>query len=101
MLVRSLGQEDPLEEDMATHSSILGWRTPWTEQPMEGYGPWGHKEPYKTEHTQYFTHVHIFFFRFFSIIVYYKNIEYSFLCYTVGPCCLFYTHSLYLLIPNS
>ena len=33
MQVRSLGQEDPLEEDMATHSSILAWRTPWTEEP--------------------------------------------------------------------
>ena len=31
--VRSLGQEDPLEEDMATHSSILAWRIPWTEEP--------------------------------------------------------------------
>ena len=31
--VRSLGQEDPLEEDMATHSSVLAWRIPWTEQP--------------------------------------------------------------------
>ena len=31
--VRSLGQEDPLEEVMATHSSILAWRIPWTEKP--------------------------------------------------------------------
>ena len=30
--VRSLGQEDPLEEVMATHSSILAWRIPWTEE---------------------------------------------------------------------
>ena len=30
--VRSLGQEDPLEKGMATHSSILAWRTPWTEE---------------------------------------------------------------------
>ena len=29
----SLGQEDPLEEGTATHSSILAWRTPWTEEP--------------------------------------------------------------------
>ena len=33
MQVRSLGQEDPLEEDMATHSSYLAWRIPWTEEP--------------------------------------------------------------------
>ena len=31
--VRSLGQEDPLEEGMATHSNILVWRIPWTEEP--------------------------------------------------------------------
>ena len=31
--VQSLGQEDPLEKRMATHSSILAWRTPWTEGP--------------------------------------------------------------------
>ena len=31
--IQSLGQEDPLEEDIATHSSILAWRIPWTEEP--------------------------------------------------------------------
>ena len=31
--VQSLAQEDPLEEGMATHSSILAWRIPWTEEP--------------------------------------------------------------------
>ena len=31
--VRSLGWEDPLEEGVATHSSILAWRIPWTEEP--------------------------------------------------------------------
>ena len=31
--VRSLGQEDPLEEGMAIHFSILAWRLPWTEEP--------------------------------------------------------------------
>ena len=33
--VQSLGQEDPLEKKMATHSSILAWRIPWTEEPGE------------------------------------------------------------------
>ena len=33
MWVRSLDQEDPLEEGKTTHSSILAWRTPWTEEP--------------------------------------------------------------------
>ena len=31
--VQSLGQEDPLEKEMATHSSILAWKIPWTEDP--------------------------------------------------------------------
>jgi len=31
--VRSLGRKDPLEQGMATHSSILAWRIPWTEEP--------------------------------------------------------------------
>ena len=35
MWVQSLGQEDSLEEGMATHSSILAWRIPWTEEPGE------------------------------------------------------------------
>ena len=35
-MVRSLGQEDPLEEEMATHSSILSWRISWTES-LAGY----------------------------------------------------------------
>ena len=46
--VQSLGQEDPLEEEMATHSSILAWRIPWTEEP-DGYSPWGCKESDTTE----------------------------------------------------
>ena len=33
MWVPSLGQEDPLEKEMAIHSSILPWKTPWTEEP--------------------------------------------------------------------
>ena len=40
-----LGQEDPLEEEMATNSSIRAWKIPWTEDP----GAWGHKESDTTE----------------------------------------------------
>ena len=46
---QSLGQEDPPEKEMATHSSILAWRTPWTKQPGRLYSPWGHKESDMTE----------------------------------------------------
>ena len=42
-LVQSLGQEDLLEKEMATHSSILAWKTPWTEKPC-GLQPLDHKE---------------------------------------------------------
>ena len=48
MQVQFLGQEDPLEEGMATHSSIFAWRIPWTEEP-EDYSPWGHRESGMTE----------------------------------------------------
>ena len=50
--VPSLGQEDPLEEDTATHSSILPWEIPRIEKP--GGSPWGHKESDMTEQS---THV--------------------------------------------
>ena len=46
--VLSLGWEDPLEEGIATHSSILAWRVPWTEE-LGGYSPWGCKESDMTE----------------------------------------------------
>ena len=47
--IRFLGQEDPLEEDTATHSSILAWRIPRDKRRLEGYSPWGHKESDRTE----------------------------------------------------
>ena len=48
--VRSLGQEDPLEKEMATHSSILAWRIPWTEE-LGGLQSTGHKELDTTDFT--------------------------------------------------
>ena len=50
MQVRSLGWEDPLEQEMATHSNILAWKIPWTEE-LAGYSPWGRKESDTTKHT--------------------------------------------------
>ena len=41
--VQSLGWEDLLEKEMATHSSILAWTIPWKEE-LVGYSPWGRKE---------------------------------------------------------
>ena len=40
MHIQSLGQEDLLEKEMATHSSILAWEIPWTEE-LVGHSPWG------------------------------------------------------------
>ena len=55
MWVRSLGQEDPLEDGMETHSSILSQRIPWTEEPG-GYSPLDQKESNMTEATW---HIHM------------------------------------------
>ena len=46
--VQSLGREDPLEKEMAIHSSTIAWKIPWTEEPV-GYSPWGPKELDTTE----------------------------------------------------
>ena len=46
--VRSLGWEDPLEKEMATHSSTLAWEIPWMEKPGR-LRPWNHKESDTTE----------------------------------------------------
>ena len=53
--VQSLGWEDPLEEGMATHSSILAWTT-HGQRNLEGYCPWGSEESDTTE--QLSTHTH-------------------------------------------
>ena len=47
--VRSLGWEDPLKKEMASHSSVLVWKIPWTEKPGGLYSPWGHKDSDMTE----------------------------------------------------
>ena len=47
--VWSLGQKDPLEKEMATHSNIFAWKTPWTEEPG-GLHPKAHKELDMTKH---------------------------------------------------
>ena len=61
--IGSLGQEDRLEKGMATHSSILAWRIPWTEEPGTGCSSWGCKESDTTERL-----AHSRSFRFASIV---------------------------------
>ena len=70
-LVRSLGWEDPLEEGMAAHCSVLAWRIPWTEgrqRSLVGYRPQGRKESDTTEVTAC-THAYISeIAKFFSML---------------------------------
>ena len=47
--VQSLGQKDPLEKEMATHSNTLAWKIPWTEEPGGLHSPRGRKESDTTE----------------------------------------------------
>ena len=53
MQVQSLGWEDPLEEGLASHTSRLAWRIPWTEEPggIQSYRPWSYKESDVTDMT--------------------------------------------------
>ena len=54
--VQSLGQEDPLKKEMTTHSSILVWKIPWTEEPGQSTAYGGNKESDTTEHVCACTH---------------------------------------------
>ena len=64
--LQSLGWEDPLEKGMVTHSSILAWRIPGTEN-LAGYSPWGSKKSDTTEQlhslTDYFRGIVFFHLR--------------------------------------
>ena len=68
MQVWSLGWEDLLEKEMATHSSILAWKIPWTEDPGGLYNPWGHKESYTTERLTHATWLYLLITFCFSFI---------------------------------
>ena len=55
--VRSLGQEDPLEKELATHFSTLAWKIPWTEEPSR-LQSMGRKESDVTERLHFDSHFH-------------------------------------------
>ena len=56
---QSLGREDPLKEEMATHSSIVAWKISWTRS-LAGYSPWSHKESHLAGmHTFTLTYVYV------------------------------------------
>ena len=56
MQIPSMGRKGPQEEEMATHSSILAWRIPRTEEPGGVQPPGGHKESNTAERTHTHTH---------------------------------------------
>ena len=60
--VRSLGWEDPLEKGMATHSSVLAWRIPRTEEAGGLYSPWGCKESDTTEQLTHTLIIHLYMY---------------------------------------
>ena len=60
--VQSPGWEDLLEKEMATYSTVLAWKIPWTEKPgrsLVGYSPRGHKESDTTERLHLHLHLHL------------------------------------------
>ena len=57
--------EDPLEKEMASHSSTLAWKIPWTEEPGGQHSPWGRKESDTTE----WLHFHFFTFSILSGVI--------------------------------
>ena len=64
--VRSLGQEDPLEKEMAPHSSTIAWKIPWLEEPGRLYSPWNHKELNTTEQLHFMNRISEYFERYYS-----------------------------------
>ena len=54
--VWSLDWDDPLEKEMATHSSTLAWKIPWMKEHGRLYSPWGHKESDMTEQLHFHFH---------------------------------------------
>ena len=58
MQLPSLGQEDPLEEEMETHSSILSWEI-YGQRSLAGYSPWAHKDSDTTKHIWTFTYTKV------------------------------------------
>ena len=57
--IQSLDQEDPLKGEVATQSSVLAWKIPWTDEPGR-YSPWGRKESDATEELRMYTYICIY-----------------------------------------
>ena len=66
--IRSLGWEDSLEKQMATHSRTLAWKIPWTEELGAGYCPWGRKESGTTERLHFHFHFGLYCFAWVTLV---------------------------------
>ena len=104
--VQSLGQEDPLEKGITTHSRILAWRIPWTEEPngLQSMGSQRVRHDWATDtYTQYSWFTMLCWFQVYNKVYTYTNIhcfqvlfpyrllqntEQSSLCCILSPCCL-------------
>ena len=64
--VWSLGQEDPLEKEMAPHSSTIAWKMPWMEEPGRLYRPWDLKESDTTEQLHFMNRISEYFEKYYS-----------------------------------
>ena len=69
MPVQLLDWQDPLEKEIATHSTILAEKIPWTEDPGS-YSPWGHKESNMTEATEHACTHAITYTRMFIVVLF-------------------------------
>ena len=68
--VQSLDWEDLLEKEMATHSSIPAWKSPWMEESGRLYSPWGRKESETTER------LHFLFSRGLGVLRWYQRLQF-------------------------
>ena len=90
--VWSLGREDPLQKGMATHSSILAWRIPWTEE-LGGIQPRGSQRIGYNWVTN--LHLHFFLFPMYLYPVFNSyHMQYIYIC----VCVCVYTHAIYIYI---
>ena len=95
--VRFLGWEDPLEKGTATHSRILAWRIPWTEEPGRLHSPWGHKGSDTTERFSFhFTSLSSFIVLWIKL-VFRLSVVYS--CIPLVSPTHAYQHPQHLLLP--
>ena len=88
--IGSLGQEDPLEDGMASHSSILAWKIPWTEEPGRLHTVHGVRHNGVTKHIPYlYAHTN------FRITCYNLNIRKKAIVFKQRPLIIFYILSLW------